>query len=192
MGTSEVSGQDYTLGPEIIGDHHYALLEHIITEHKPAGTAVEFGVGKGESTRLIAAHMPVIGFDAFCGLPEWWRPEFPQGSLAYAPPNVPGADVVIGWFDTTLPNYDFASIDIGLAHFDADLYSSTATALKFAGPQLRPGTFLVFDEMFGYDDGPGAAWRDHEYKAFTEYAQSSGITWDVIGHHNESWGIRIG
>ena len=179
--------QDYTLGnqaPET--GSHYELLQHVLTLN-PAGIALEFGVGRGESTRLIAAHMPVIGFDSWLGLPEAWRPGFPKGMFAAMPPNgIPNADFVDGWYEDSLPDFDFARVDIGLVHIDCDLYSSTATVLEHIGPHLHPGTYVVFDEWHGYTDC-----EQHEQKSWREFAATTNITWTVIGHGEQSWSIQI-
>jgi SAM-dependent methyltransferase len=147
--------QDYELGAYVHApDAHYALLQHVLGLH-PTGTALEFGVGKGQSTRLIAHQMPVIGFDSFQGLPEFWREEpgerFDVGAFNCPPPVIRNSRLVIGLFADPLPTFDFAALDyIGLVHFDADLYSSTATALNHVEPHLRPGCYLVFDEWHGF------------------------------------------
>lgn len=179
--------QDFSLGPAIVADVlPYFLLRHVL-ELKPAGTAVEFGVGSGFSTSLMAAQMPVVGFDSGEGLPEDWRPEFPKGSFRYEIPTVDNAGIVVGWFAETLPRFDFAALGhIGLVHFDADLYSSTATALEYVGPHLRPDTYCVFDEWFGYD---GA--ENHEQLAWAEFAAETGICWATVGHCDQAWAIRI-
>lgn len=183
------AGQSYALGPYLPETgQSYAALRHVVSLN-PQGTAVEFGVGSGTSTHIMADHMPVVGFDSGRGLPEAWRPEFPQYSLAFGIPKVENATIVEGWFDDTLPGFDFESLGfIGLVHFDADLYSSTATALKYIGPHLRPGCYLVFDEWRGY---PGC--EQHEQKAWREFAEDTGIRWSVVGHtlRDEQWVIRI-
>lgn len=178
--------QEWALGPVIPDDGPYSELRHVIGM-APAGTAVEFGVGKGESTAIMAAHMPVVGFDSGRGLPEDWRPEFPRGSFAFGFPEVEGATIVGGLFADTLPNYDFAALGyIGLVHLDADLYSSTATALKHIGPYLQPGCYVVFDEWHGY-----AGAEHHEERAWREFAQDAGIGWTIVGHGLQQWVIRI-
>ena len=175
----------FDLGPRIETGEHYALLRHTLTL-QPKGTALEFGVGPGESTRIIADHMPVIGFDSWQGLPEDWRQEFPKGSFTHQPPNVPGAEFVDGWFEDTVPGFDFESLGfIGLIHLDADLYSSTATALKHLTPVLESGCFLVFDEFHSY---PEAA--EHEQRAFREFIEPF-FDYRVIGHGHEAWSIQI-
>lgn len=180
--------QDYGLGPVIPVDGlPYSALRYVVGL-RPVGVAVEFGVGSGESTRIIADHMPVFGFDSGEGLPEDWRSEFPQGSFAYGIPTVENATITEGWFADALPGFDFEGLGyIGLVHFDADLYSSTATALKYVGPYLLPGTYCVFDEWYGYD---GA--EQHEQRAWREFADDTGIDWTVVGHTKlEQWVIRI-
>jgi hypothetical protein len=178
----------FDLGPEIPADGYpFPLLRHIL-ELGPFGTAVEFGVGAGDSIRLIAEQMPVVGFDSFHGLPEDWRPEFPSGSLKFPIPHgIPNCRLVIGLFDDTCWSYPFGSLgEIGLVHLDADLYSSTATALRHVGKHFRPGTYVVFDEFFGY---PGC--EEHEQKAWRQYVTETGIEYDVIGHSGEEWAARI-
>lgn len=173
---------DYSLGPPIKTGEHYALLRHTLTL-KPQGIALEFGVGGGQSTRIIAEHMPVIGFDSWLGLPETWRPEFPAGAFAYMPPEIENVELIDGWFEDTVPGCTFPSV--GLVHIDCDLYSSTKTALDYI--PLAAGCVVVFDEWHGYD-----GCEDHEQRAWREYADRTGVTWTVIGHGHEAWAIQIG
>lgn len=184
--------QPYEHGPLIEAYGHYAVLRHILSL-EPTGTALEFGVGSGESTRIIAQHMPVVGFDSFDGLPEDWRAGFPKGTFACEIPRCLGAaQLEIGLFEDTLPESCWDDIGfIGLVHIDCDLYSSTKAVLDNIGLRLEPGAYVVFDEFWGYDDGPGMSYRDHEQRAWREFADSAGIAWRVIGHWNESWGIQI-
>jgi len=179
--------QDYSLGPEIGPLEPWHVLRHVL-DLAPSGVAVEFGVGEGKSTRVIAERMPVFGFDSGEGLPEEWRSGYPKGSLAWDIPQIPNTTVTKGWFDDTLPGYDFAALGhIGLVHFDADLYSSTRTALKYIGPFLQPGTYCVFDEYHGYIGD-----TDHEQRAWREFAEDTKIGWTVVGHGDQQWAIRIG
>lgn len=176
------------LGPYIAPyPRHYQLLQYVL-DMKPAGTALEFGVATGTSTRLLAARMPVVGFDSFNGLPEDWRPGFPTGKFKVMRlPRLPNTDFVVGLFADTLPGFDFAGLGgIGLVHFDADLYSSTATALQHVGPHLRPGVFFVFDEFHSY---PGS--EMHEARAFAEYVEASGTVWEPVGHSHEAAAFRM-
>lgn len=180
------AGQDYTLGPRL-ADTYEGTLDHVLSLN-PFGVAVEFGVGQGHSLRRIAAKMPVWGMDAFSGLPEDWRPGFPAGMFACEPPEVPNATLVKGLFEDTLPTFDFAALGpIGLWHLDADLFSSTATILKWIEPHIKTGSHIVFDEYHGYPGADG----EHEQRAFREFADRTGITWEVLGHGPEQLAIRI-
>lgn len=178
---------DYGLGPRIESHgHHYALLQHVL-DMRPRGIALEFGVGSGQSTRLIADSMPVIGFDSFQGLPEDWRDEYPKGSFACDPPPIAGAQLVVGLFADTLPEMLSRWFPpIGLVHIDCDLYSSTATVFKHIGNKLPAGAYVVFDEYHGYE-----GCEDHEQRAWREFAERSAIAWTVVGHGFEQWAIQI-
>ena len=167
-----------------LGEHPHDVLNHVLAKH-PKGHAIEFGVGRGTTLRLIADVMPVTAFDSFDGLPEDWRPGFGKGRFKCPPPDVPGAELIIGLFENTLPGFEWPD-RIGLVHFDADLYSSTKTALQYVGPHLAKGTFVVFDEFHGYD-----GFEDHEAKAWTEYVEQTGIEFAVVGHGPEQLCLRI-
>lgn len=178
--------QDYSLGPTIPDSGPYSVLRHVL-DLAPSGVAVEFGVGSGTSTAIIANRMPVVGFDSGQGLPEDWRPGYPKGSLTFDIPTVENATIVEGWFDDTLPGFDFEALGyIGLVSFDCDLYSSTRTALRYIGPYLQVGTYVHFDEAHGYEGS-----ENHEQRAWREYAEDTGIGWTVVGHGEQSWVLRI-
>jgi hypothetical protein len=159
-------------------------LLHFAADNAPAnGLILEFGVFSGETINHLAARLPdrpVYGFDSFEGLPENWRPGFPKGAFHRA--NLPvvrgNVKLVVGWFDQTLPGFLAANpaIPVALLHVDCDLYSSTVTVLHQLGDRIGEGTIIVFDEYFNY---PG--WRDHEFKAFKEFVELTGIRYEYIG-----------
>jgi hypothetical protein len=98
-----------------------------------------------------------------------------------------------------VPGFDFdAIVPIGLVHIDCDLYCSTKIVLDHVGRFLRPGCCVVFDEFFEFH--PDGSQRDQaqeirpgdEQKAWREFADHTGIAWDVIGcSDEESWAIQI-
>ncbi|MGH3911845.1 MAG: class I SAM-dependent methyltransferase [Pseudonocardiaceae bacterium] len=152
-----------------------ATLEHGLSLAPPDGMALEFGVYSGRTLKVIAEareHHQVFGFDSFQGLPEDWRTNLPAGTFATEQlPDVAGAELVVGWFNDTLP--DFLPTHPGpvaFLHLDADLYSSTVTVLEHVGSRLRPGSVIVFDEYFNY---PG--WEHHEHRAWREFVAKTGI-----------------
>jgi hypothetical protein len=71
--------------------------------------ALEFGVYTGWSLKTIAAARrgtEVYGFDSFKGLPEVYRPHVREGAFALDRlPEIDGAELVVGWFDETLPRF---------------------------------------------------------------------------------------
>ncbi len=181
--------QPWGLGPFHPPFTHYSLLHHVASLCE-GGTAVEFGVGPGESTRIIAEYLPVVGFGSTEGLPEFWRDDpdgrFDAGAFAFPLPDIPNATLVEGLFSDTLPGFDFSSLDIALCHIDCDLRSSTAEALHHVGDHLRPGAFIVFDEWHNYDSA-----AEHEQAAFKEWIVDRRISWRVIGHSHQAWAIQI-
>jgi hypothetical protein len=158
------------------------LLDHCLAQARP-GLALEFGVAKGKTLRTIAAARPgqTYGFDSFEGLPETWRDGFEAGRFACRPPDVPGAQLVVGWFDDTVPAWfaDHDLADIGFVHIDCDLYSSTRTVLAHM-PRLETGTVILFDELVGY---PG--WRHGEHRALLHWIAQTGHLLDAIGTEGE-------
>lgn len=78
-------------------------------------------------------------------------------------PRVPGAELVPGWFDETLPLFlEEHPGPVAFLHIDADLYSSARTVLELVGPRLHTGSVIVFDEFFNYQ-----GWE--EYVKTTEW-----------------------
>ena len=139
----------------------------------------EFGVFEGATINFIAdqTEEPVFGFDCFSGLPEDWRPGFPQGMFsARIPPVRPNVSLLVGLFEDTLPTFlEQNTEDLSLLHIDCDLYSSTRTVLRMCSSRIQKGTVLVFDEYFNY---PG--WRGHEFKAFQEFIADTGRQYEYL------------
>lgn len=173
----------FDLGPRL-GDDYLDPLRHVLAL-RPEGIAVEFGVGSGRTLRLIAETMPVVGFDSFTGLPEDWRPGFPKGCFACPVPEVPGAVIVAGSFTEALSMLTFNAL-VGLVHLDADLYSSTVTALKALEPVLKSGTIIVFDEFHGYSGSEA-----HEEKAWAEFLDRTGWEHHPLGHGPEQLAVVL-
>lgn len=172
--------------------HPHATLEHALALAPTGGMALEFGVYTGTTLKIIAASRDgaVYGFDSFDGLPEDWRTGFASGTFGVdAPPEVPGADLVVGLFDESLPGFLAAHPGpVDLLHVDADLYSSAVTVLEQVGPRLRPGSVVVFDEFFNY---PG--WEAHEARAWAEYVAAHDVAfrYEAYTLDNEQVVVRL-
>jgi hypothetical protein len=160
--------------------HKHDTLRAALARAPRNGMFLEFGVATGSTLRVIADHAPagmVHGFDCFDGLPEHWRAGYGVGTFATEQlPDVPGAELVVGLFDQTLPGF-LAQHDAPVAflHLDADLYSSTRTVLEALAPRLVAGTVIQFDEYFNF---PG--WEAHEHRAWTEFVAETGLTFEYL------------
>ena len=162
-------------------EKHPKLVEFVVDQAKLPGLYLEFGVGRGKSIRWIGARADrtVYGFDSFEGIPEYWNGNpvgaFAQKKLPKVPDNV---QFEIGLFDQTLPGFlDKHADPVSLLHVDCDLYSSTVTILEALGPRLQPGAVILFDEYYNFP-----RWQQHEYKAFQEFVEASGMTYEYIGY----------
>lgn len=173
-------------------DHPHATLEHALSLAPAGGMALEFGVFTGTTLKIIAARRDggVHGFDSFEGLPEDWRIGFASGTFGVdAVPEVPGAELVVGLFDHTLPGFLATHPGpVDFLHVDADLYSSAVTVLEHVGPRLRTGSVVVFDEFFNF---PG--WEAHEARAWTEYVAAGrlGFRYEAYTLDNEQVVVRL-
>lgn len=155
------------------------------------GLYLEFGVYSGSTLAIIVENAPadvVYGFDSFEGLPEAWRPGFGEGAFATEKlPDVPGADLVVGWFDDTLPGFlEKHPEPVAFLHLDADLYSSTRTVLDALAPRLCEGTVVLFDEYFNF---PG--WEEHEHRAWTEFVAERGLRFEYLAYTAEDEQVAV-
>jgi len=158
-----------------------ALHDFAVRQVQKNGMILEFGVYSGSSINHIAAQLPeraIFGFDSFEGLPETWRPGFVQGAFKTNLPAVrDNVNLVVGWFDETLPKFviEHPHESLALLHVDCDLYSSTKTIFSLLCDHIVAGTIIVFDEYFNYPE-----WRLHEHKAFQEFVISRAIKYEYI------------
>ncbi|MGB9454581.1 MAG: TylF/MycF/NovP-related O-methyltransferase [Bryobacteraceae bacterium] len=141
---------------------------------------LEFGVYRGRSMRIWSSLLRnpksnLHGFDSFDGLPESWDLSAEKGHFAMegTVPVIEDSRVSFfkGWFSETLPQYVLPPHERLFVNFDADLYSSTKTALDFLRPHISFGTYLYFDEFQA---------REHESKAFDEFLSETGWTFQVV------------
>jgi hypothetical protein len=163
------------------------LLELAVQLSRPIkGHIIEFGVWKGASTRVIRNTLRrtarrdstqrekrIYACDSFEGLPEAYE-RIPAGSFKTALPRLRGVHIVKGYFEESLtPQLAQEVGQVSLAHFDADLYSSTMCALNWITPLLHTGSLLLFDEFAGEDPA--------EYRAFVEWQNNTGVKTAFIG-----------
>jgi predicted O-methyltransferase YrrM len=167
------------------------LRRALKTAESIPGSYVEFGVYKGATLNFIADLCPqrkIWGFDSFEGLPEAWSGNTSMFNAAGKAPHVrSNVTLVRGWFDQSLPGWLAGHADpIAFAHIDCDVYSSTKAIFDAIGPRLKPDAVIVFDEYFGY---PG--WQHHEFKAFQEFVQASGVEYRYLYYARIQCAVQI-
>lgn len=158
--------------------------------------ALEFGVATGTTLNQIAEVLPVVGFDSFDGLPEFWRDGFAQGMFAQPPPENlhENASLRIGLFSETLPGF-MPDQNVSLIHVDCDLYSSTVMVLWHLMRWIEYGAlaktcYIVFDEFHSY--APNWA-ETGEAKAWEEFLANTGFNYAarIIGHGPEQVVVKF-
>lgn len=156
-------------------------VSHINPEYNHV---LEFGVYRGGTLRQLRNQLPsnfqLYGFDSFLGLPEnWTGTNFAKGhfSTQGQPPSIPGVEFFVGLFKDTLPQYKLIAKPIALLHIDCDLYSSTIEVLYELKDYILPGTVICFDEWY-YNNNDIEQNRQHEQKAFLEWAKEFGIKYE--------------
>ena len=158
--------------------NRWALFDSMASRVPKSRPFYEFGVWMGSSFKYLAKQFPKgYGFDTFEGLPEDWG-DFSKGSYSAHGriPKVINGDFIVGKFTESLPA--FFSIQRPVAsiiNYDADLYSSTLTALNHCHSVTDHETILIFDEFFVNKN-----WQNDEYLALTEFCQSNDLTYEVL------------
>jgi hypothetical protein len=170
-----------------------ALLAYALAQAPDEGGVAEFGVAKGRSLRQLAGltTRAVHGFDSFEGLPSDWTGT-KEGKGAFSTktnlPKVPANVVLhVGWFEGTLPGFlSQTAGQMAFIHIDCDIYTSARTVLSGLKGRIGPGTVILFDEYFNY---PG--WRGHEFKAFQEFIEETGLAYKYIGVSAEKGHVAV-
>jgi hypothetical protein len=157
--------------------NRWALYDHAISLAPRSRPFYEFGVWMGDSFKyLVPKFSEGFGFDTFQGLPENWGvvPKGAYSSMGRVP-EIQNSQFFIGEFEKTLPAFFSERREkAGLINFDADLYSSTITALNNAKPIIDDQTIIVFDEFI-----VNSHWENDEYRAFLEFCDANGYAFKV-------------
>jgi len=163
----------------------YDLHEWVATQiNRPLcynGLFLEFGVATGRTLNHWARLFPnstINGFDSFEGLPETWSWQFRQGHFHQPRPRVAdNCDLVVGWFDRTLPRFleQHPRQCLAFLHIDCDLYSSARFVLESLADRIRPGTIIVFDEYLNF---PG--WEQDEHRAWCEFVERHNVKFEYL------------
>ena len=145
------------------------------------GNIVECGVFKGSTINHLADLVNpqiVYGFDSFEGLPEAWerggdKETIPAGFFATKemPKVKKNVQLIKGWFKDTLPKWAAENTQpLSLLHLDCDIYSSTLDALVLLNSIIKPGTVIILDDVYSWQDEEDYAyWRRGQWKALREW-----------------------
>ncbi len=151
------------------------------------GAYIELGSKVGRATNFIAALNPtkiIHGFDDFtAGLPVKWDradEDFPAGTFAYKdksnlPPQV--LDNVLlydGKITDNLRSFKEQilqkDLPVAFLFVDSDIYQNAKDGLTALKDNIVPGTIIVFDEFYNYDNC-----ENHEQKALQEFLTATGM-----------------
>jgi len=173
----------------------YHTLKRALEAVTVSGLYLEFGVFSGATINYIADNVDkgtiIHGFDSFQGLPEAWGTSRKgtfncDGTMPEVRDNV---RLHPGWFDESIEPFLEKHRDEGLVaflHADADLYSSTWTILSKLNNRIVSGTVIVFDEYMNYP-----YWREHEYKAFSEFIEQTGRHFEYIAYTDRGYSVAV-
>ena len=170
----------------------YELYKHIINnESLNEIIYLEFGVANGDSFKwwidnIKDENSVFVGFDTFTGLPENWSSLYKRGAMSFPIPDIKDkrCEFKVGLFQDTLPTFlmEFHSKSRKVIHMDADIYTATLFVLTSLYPILEKDDIIFFDEF----NVP-----THEFRAFTNFAESYYLKYKVIGAVNNYYQIAI-
>jgi hypothetical protein len=165
-------------------------LTHALNKVKLAGHVMEFGVYQGSTLKIISdyfSNQTVWGFDSFEGLPEPWfmmssqsGPCQPAGKFALDQQQLSSivdqfakrkVTLVPGWFNQSIEPWLTSNPGtVAFLHIDCDLYSSTLDILNLLNDRIVPGTVIVFDEIYPWNDFTRYdLWEQGEFRALGEW-----------------------
>ena len=150
------------------------------------GHVMEFGVYRGKTMQHISEYFQdqtCWGFDSFVGLPEPWyirsgenAKTHPAGKFDMRQePEQPrfrdNVELMSGWFKDSIPKWLlYHNGAVRFLHVDCDLYSSTRTVLDLLNSRIVPGTVIVFDELYPWDNPEHYdLWAEGEFRALGEW-----------------------
>ncbi len=200
--------QDVLSGDDLQIDKfkHVPLSNHVIITashyaHVP-GHIMEFGVAGGRTIKRLADfwfEKAVVGFDSFEGLPEDWVKSTGQVMLkktfainGYLPELRGNVHLVKGWFENSLPAWlQMYGGHVRFLHMDCDLYASAKTVLSLLNDRIKPGTVIVFDELYCWNNPRSYEhWKEGEYKALQEWMKVSNRKVKVLCR-NRGWSAAV-
>lgn len=149
------------------------------------GFIAEYGVDDGSSFIPLCGLTPqkVFGFDAFEGLDDGgkWRGGIEHQDMfqnqGRIPFKVPSNGVIEkGWFDKTLPGYDYGHEQAKFLNIDCDNYMATKTVLENVKKHIWTGTVIAFDDYFNEYKFRG----ETQFTAWQEFVKAEKIKYEYL------------
>ena len=149
------------------------------------GFIAEFGVNKGTGFIPLCGltDQTVHGFDGFDGLEnggKWGGNMGHQdmfknnGKVTFKMPR--NGKIKIGWFEDTVPGYDFGYEQAKFINLDSDTYSSYKTVLDNIGKYIKKGTVIALDDYFNSYNFR----LDSAFTAWQEFVKENNIKYKYI------------
>jgi hypothetical protein len=90
--------------------------------------------------------------------------------------------LIPGWFNQTIVPWMNANPGVvSFLHIDCDLYSSTIDILNLLNDRIVPGTVIVFDEMYPWNDfDQYDLWQQGEFQALGEWINNHQRTFRTL------------
>jgi hypothetical protein len=90
--------------------------------------------------------------------------------------------LVPGWFNQSIgPWMNDNPGAVSFLHVDCDLYSSTLDILTLLNDRIVPGTVIVFDEMYPWNDVESYdLWEQGEFRALGEWVRNHRRTFRTL------------
>jgi|TARA_B110000285_G_scaffold74052_1_gene85399 hypothetical protein len=149
------------------------------------GFVAEYGVDDGTSFIALCelADQPVYGFDAFEGLADngKWRggiehqDQFQNGGDI--PFSVPcNGRIIKGWFDETLPDFDYGRLPARFVNIDCDNYNATVCVLDNIKSHIVTDTVIALDDYFNEYKFRGKS----QFGAWHEFVKENNIKYEYL------------
>ena len=149
------------------------------------GSIIECGVDDGTSFVPICklTSRTVHGFDSCRGLEnggKWGgnvghQDEFQNnGKIPFSMPR--NGKMTIGWFEDTLPGYDFGYEQAKFINLDSDTHSSYKTVLENIGKYIKKGTVICLDDYFNEYKFQG----ETAFTAWRNFVKNNNIKYDYL------------
>jgi|TARA_R110000822_G_scaffold210172_1_gene346007 hypothetical protein len=149
------------------------------------GFIAEYGVhcGIGFIPLCKLTKQKVFGFDAFEGLEDggkWTGNIGHQDMFQHGgeiPFTVPGNGMITkGWFNKTLPEFDYGHNQAKFVNIDCDNYKATVTVLENIQKHIWTGTVIALDDYFNEYKYQG----ETQFTAWQEFVKANNIKYEYL------------